>query len=442
MIRDTGIGMTRQELLDALGTIANSGTAKFAAALKESQESHDANLIGQFGVGFYSAFLVADRVRVQTKSHKEGEQWVWEGKSGSTTYSVEPDTSGEDLVRGTQITLFVREESHDVCSHLKLQELIRQYSNFIEFPISLWASKSVSRQVEDVEATKKAQEEADKALGEGEEPKPVDPVMKTEYDTVFDWATQNDTKPLWLRSPKEVEEEEYNAFFKSTFKEFLDPVAHNHFNVEGTIEFSGMIFIPGTAGFDESREILQESRVTRIVRKQLVKRTLDTLKQLSGREDQTSWNTFWEAFGRNLKLGVIEDAANREALSKLLRFPTSHGEEQTSLADYVSRMKEGQQGIFFLPAATKDAAEASPFAEGLLKKGFEVLFLTEPIDEVAVSNLADFEDKKFIDVTKEGLDLGDGKEADDKGDSKEMEGLLTWVKDVLGAKVESVVVSH
>merc|ERR1719421_1332486 len=408
MIRDTGIGMTRQELLDALGTIANSGTAKFAAALKESQESHDANLIGQFGVGFYSAFLVADRVRVQTKSHKEGEQWVWEGKSGSTTYSVEPDTSGEDLVRGTQITLFVREESHDVCSHLKLQELIRQYSNFIEFPISLWASKSVSRQVEDAEATKKAQEEADKALGEGEEPKPVDPVMKTEYDTVFDWATQNDTKPLWLRSPKEVEEEEYNAFFKSTFKEFLDPVAHNHFNVEGTIEFSGMIFIPGTAGFDQSgemmqsrniklyvkrvfisdefddslmprylsfvkgvvdssdlplnvsREILQESRVTRIVRKQLVKRTLDTLKQLAGREDQTSWNTFWEAFGRNLKLGVIEDAANREALSKLLRFPTSHGEEQTSLADYVSRMKEGQQGIFFLPAATKDAAEVFP----------------------------------------------------------------------------------
>jgi len=489
-IRDTGVGMTRQELLDALGTIANSGTAKFAAALKESQENHDANLIGQFGVGFYSAFLVADRVRVQTKSYKEGEQWVWEGKSGSTTYSVEPDTSGEDLVRGTQITLYVREESHDICSHLKLQELIRQYSNFIEFPIQLWASKSVNRQVEDVEATKKAQEEADKALGEGEEPKPVDPVMKTEYDTVFDWATQNDTKPLWLRSPKEVEEEEYNAFFKSTFKEFLDPVAHNHFNVEGTIEFSGMIFIPGTAGFDQSgemmqsrniklyvkrvfisdefddslmprylsfvkgvvdssdlplnvsREILQESRVTRIVRKQLVKRTLDTLKQLSGREDQTSWNTFWEAFGRNLKLGVIEDAANREALSKLLRFPTSHGEEQTSLADYVSRMKEGQQGIFFLPAATKDAAEASPFAEGLLKKGFEVLFLTEPIDEVAVSNLADFEEKKFIDVTKEGLDLGDGEEADDKGDSKEMEGLLSWVKDVLGAKVESVVVSR
>merc|ERR1719191_1705897 len=151
-IRDTGVGMTRQELLDALGTIANSGTAKFAAALKESQENHDANLIGQFGVGFYSAFLVADRVRVQTKSYKEGEQWVWEGKSGSTTYSVEPDTSGEDLVRGTQITLYVREESHDICSHLKLQELIRQYSNFIEFPIQLWASKSVNRQGEDVEA--------------------------------------------------------------------------------------------------------------------------------------------------------------------------------------------------------------------------------------------------------------------------------------------------
>ena len=158
---------------------ATSGTAKFAAALKESKESHDANLIGQFGVGFYSAFLVADRVRVQTKSYKDDQQWVWEGKSGSTTYSVEADEGGEDLVRGTQITLFVREESHDVCSHLKLQELIRQYSNFIEFPISLWASKSVSRQVEDAEATKKAQEEADKALGEGEESKSVDPNAKS-----------------------------------------------------------------------------------------------------------------------------------------------------------------------------------------------------------------------------------------------------------------------
>ena len=490
-IRDTGIGMTKQDLLDCLGTIAQSGTAKYAEALKQSQQEGDANLIGQFGVGFYSAFLVADKVKVQTKNPNDGSQWVWEGEQGSTQYTILPDP-GEPLVRGTQITLHVREESEEICNHMKLKDLVKQYSEFIEFPIRLWTSKSVSRQVVDEEATQKRQEEVDKAAKEGEEPEKVDPVMKTEYENVFDWAVQNDSKPLWVRSPKECTPEDYNAFYKSTFKEFLDPMAHNHFNVEGTIEFTGLLFVPGQAGFDQqndmakskniklyvkrvfisdefddalmprylsfvkgvvdssdlplnvSREILQESKVTKIIKKQLVKRSLDALKTLSQKEDQADWNSFYESFGRNLKLGVIEDTPNRKALSKLLRFATSQSEDAlASLDDYVGRMPEGQKAVYYMAADSAEAAAASPFVEALIGKGYEVVYLTEPIDEVCLSNLGSYNDVEFVDVTKEGLDLGEDEEtkkANEKA-AEEVAGLTAWMKDVLGTKIESCVAS-
>jgi len=490
-IRDTGVGMSKSELLESLGTIARSGTAKFAEAIKAQQDaSSDAtSLIGQFGVGFYSSFLVADRVRVQTKSASDETQWVWESTMGDTSYTVGEDKSGDVLERGTQITLFLKEDTKEYADHMKIRDLIRQYSEFIGFPIQLWTTKSVTKQVPDDEATQKKKQELEE---KGESTEDMEPVMKTDYETVWDWTLQNENKPLWLQSPREVEKEEYNGFFKATFKEFMDPLAYNHFNVEGTYEFSGIVYIPGMAPFDMqemqdarnirlyvnkvfisdkfdenflprylsfvkgvidskdlplnvSREILQQSRVSRIMRKQLVKRTLDTLKEVKGREDKKDYDTFWEAFGRNIKLGVIEDQDNRETLGNLLQFISSKsGDELTSLEDYVGRMPESQKAIYYIAADSKAIAETSPFVEDLLKRDLEILYLVEPIDEVCVANLAKFKEKELIDVSKEDLVLDDESEEAKKSSEEaaaEFKKLTEWMKETLGDKVERVVVS-
>eukprot|EP00873_Tetraselmis_striata_P043563 jgi/Tetstr1/463827/TSEL_008641.t1 len=489
-ITDSGIGMTKAELMDSLGTIARSGTAKFAQAVKESKG--DANLIGKFGVGFYSSFLVADRVTVQTKSVDDDTQWVWESTVGSTNFSIKPDT-GEPLGRGTRITLHLKEDSEELANENKLAGLLKTYSEFISFPIKLFKTDSVRKDVVDEEATAEAREKAKKEAEEkGEEAAEVQPVMKTVYEDEKKFMVQNDNKPLWVRSAKDVKDEEYDEFFKTTFKEFMPPLAKNHFNVEGTIEFSGILFVPGMAPFEQdqmntksrnmklyvrrvfisdqfdedlmprylsfmkgiidssdlplnvSREILQENRVVRLIKKQLVKRTLDTLKQLSSAEDQSKYNTFFEAFGRNLKLGLIEDKDNSKVLADLVRFHSSKsGDDKISLAKYVEGMKENQKAIYFMAAENKAQAEAAPFVEDLVKRGYEVLFLTEPIDEVAVTNLGKYNDMDLLDVSKEDLALEETEEekaALEKA-AKELEGTLGWMKDTLGDKVEKVVVS-
>eukprot|EP00191_Tetraselmis_sp_GSL018_P001546 CAMPEP_0177601648 /NCGR_PEP_ID=MMETSP0419_2-20121207/14390_1 /TAXON_ID=582737 /ORGANISM="Tetraselmis sp., Strain GSL018" /LENGTH=784 /DNA_ID=CAMNT_0019094965 /DNA_START=91 /DNA_END=2442 /DNA_ORIENTATION=+ len=489
-VTDSGIGMTKAELLDSLGTIARSGTAKFAQAVAESKG--DANLIGKFGVGFYSSFLVANKVSVATKSSDDDTQWLWESEVGTSKFSVRPD-DGEPLGRGTRITLHLKEDCEEMAEETKLSALLKTYSEFISFPIKLWKTTSVGKEVVDEEKTREAQEKADKEAEEkGEEKKTVDPIMKTEYEDVKKYLVQNDNKPLWVRSPKEVTDEEYNEFFKTTFKEFLPPLAKNHFNVEGTIEFSGILFVPGMAPFEQdnymsksrnmklyvrrvfisdqfdedlmprylnfmkgiidssdlplnvSREILQENRVVRVMKKQLVKRTLETLKELSGREDQTDYNTFFDAFGRNLKLGIIEDRDNRETLAGLLRFFSSKsGDEKISLDKYIEGKKESQKAIYYMAADSKDAAASAPFVEDLVNRGYEVLYLTEPIDEVAVTNLAEYKDMKLMDVSKEDLELEETEEEKKKAEevSKELEPTLTWMKDALGEKVEKVVIS-
>jgi len=337
VIEDTGVGMSREEMLSSLGTIARSGTAKFAEAVKEA--NGDASLIGQFGVGFYSAFLVADRVTVTSRSSaadSDGKTWQWESSAGSHSYSIKEIGGGADAdteemkSSGTRVTLHLKEDALELAEPNKLSSLLKQYSEFISFPIELWTSKTVYEDVEDVEATKKAQEAAD-ADAQGEDPprekaEPVAPVMTSKPKIEFDWTRQNDSAPLWTRSPKEVEKTEYNAFFKTTFKEFLDPLAVSHFSVEGTIEFTALLYVPSMAPFEQqdwlkpsrnvklfvkrvfisdefdgdllprwasfvrgvvdsadlplnvSREILQESRVVRTIRRQLVKRTIEMLK--------------------------------------------------------------------------------------------------------------------------------------------------------------------
>ena len=497
VIEDSGVGMSKDELLSSLGTIARSGTAKFMEAMKEG----DANLIGQFGVGFYSAFLVADKVTVQSKSNEDPKQWCWESSAGSHSYTIKEDVN--DIARGTRITLHVKEDAADIADAAKLSSLIKQYSEFISFPIKLWTTKQNSKEVVDDDATKKKQEEADEAAKkEGKESAdPVDPVLKTEWESSEDWEIQNDNKPLWTRPPREVSKDEYASFFKSTFREFIDPLDQIHFNVEGTIEFSSLLFIPGMAPFDQqeamqksknirlyvkrvfisdefdedlmprylsfvkgvvdsadlplnvSREILQESRVVRAIKRQLVKRTLDAITSMAekGKEESTkdgqvdNYITFWEAFGRNIKLGVLEDEGNRQVLAKLLRFPSNlSGSGYTSLEKYVSGKKEGQESIYYLAADSKDAAQASPYVEQLASKGFEVLYLTEPIDEIAMANLGEFEGMPLVDVTKEDLSLGETDE--DKKALEEQASALKPLTDVmktlLGDKIEKVTITN
>eukprot|EP00775_Hariotina_reticulata_P005864 gene5864-6105_t len=460
-IEDSGIGMTREQLLSNLGTIARSGTRKFMEAVKEAKG--DANLIGQFGVGFYSAFLVADRVTVYTKSYEEDQQWVWESNVGSHQYTIKEDDSADKMVRGTRVVLHLKEDAQELADPVRIAKLIKQYSQFIQFPIKLYCPTREAKQVVDDEATKKRQEEADKALKEGEEQQKVEPVMKTEYEDVWGWRVENDNKPLWTRSPKEVSEADYNDFFKQTFGEFLDPLAHVHFNVEGTIEFTSMLFIPGMAPFEQqnwsaksrsiklyvrrvfisdefdedlmprylsfikgivdssdlplnvSREILQESRIVRVIRKQLIRRSIEMMEGLASKEGGEDYKTFWESFGRSIKVGVIEDTENRNRLAKLLRFYSSKSDDSmASLEEYASRMKEGQKGIYYMAADSVEVAKAAPFVEKLVADGYEVLYLTEAIDEAMVTNLAKFNDLELVDVSKEGLQLDAGEDASKK----------------------------
>ena len=498
-IEDTGIGMTREDLVSSLGTIARSGTAKFMELLQSQSEGE--NLIGKFGVGFYSAFLVADKITVTTKNNADDKTWTWESEINQSSYQIRE--GGDDagtLKRGTRIVLHLKEGAEEFAEDTKLTDLVKTYSEFISFPIEVFAKKSVPKEVEDVDATAKATEEFNKrkiaaeATGEEFTEEAPAPVMKTEYDDVQEYAVQNNDKPIWVRAPKDVEKASYDEFFKSTFKEFLDPLAYNHFAVEGDIEFRSILYVPGMAPFEQqdmmarskaiklyvrrvfisdefddsllpryltfvrgvvdsndlplnvSREILQESRVVRVMRKRLIRKTLDMLKEISKR-DNDDYATFWEAFGRNLKLGVIEDTANRDALAPLLRFETSSTEKgkNVGLDTYVENMKEGQSSIYYVAADTREAAENSPFLEQLTKKGFEVLFLIDPIDEVAMANLTQYKEKKLVDISKEDLNLGDEDEEEKKRQTEveeEMKPLTDFLQETLGAgKVEKVAVS-
>jgi len=494
VIQDNGVGMTHDDLVDALGTIAKSGTASFMEKMKSNGSDSDTNLIGQFGVGFYSAFLVAEKVTVMTKNKNSDKTWQWESSMGASGYVVRE--AEEELDQGTKIVLQLKEDALEFAESSRLCQLVKTYSEFISFPIKVYSEKQEPKQVPDAEATAKAIEEAKKKAEEaGEEFKEdsVEQVMKTEFETIKGFEVQNENKPLWVRAPREVEEEEYGAFFKMTFKEFMDPAAHTHFNVEGDIEFRSILFVPGMAPFDQndmnaakpkniklfvkrvfisdefgeellprylsfikgvvdssdlplnvSREILQEGRVVRVMKRRLIAKSLAMLKDLAKDEDATKYNLFHENFGRNLKLGLIEDKDNMKELSELIRFSSSQsGDSLTSLADYVKRMKENQKQIYFLAASSKEGAAKSPFIEGLLKRGLEVLYLLEPIDEVALTNLQEYDGYKLVDISKEEVDLGEDedekKEKEEK--EKEYESLTKMMTEILGDKVEKVVVS-
>jgi len=490
-ITDTGIGMTRSDLIDKLGTIAKSGTSEFFNKVAEGGSAESvSDLIGQFGVGFYSTFLIADRV-VVTSKHNDDKQHIWE--SDAASFSVVEDPRGDTLGRGTTISLYLKEEAHDFLEANTIKDLVKKYSQFINFNIYLWTSKTeeVEEPVDDEEPEKDEAETEDedaKVEDEKEEKK-----TKKVEKTVWDWELMNDTKPLWQRKPSEVEDKEYEDFYKSFAKDSAKPLAKTHFVAEGEVTFKSILFVPETAphnifndygsktshikmfvrrvfitdDFTEmmpkylnfvkgvvdsddlplnvSRETLQQNKLLKVIKKKLVRKALDMIKKLkdSSKED---YDKFWKEYSTNLKLGVIEDSTNRTRIAKLVRFTSSNSEtETTTLEEYVGRMKEGQTHIYFVGAGSKDEAVKSPFVERLLKKDYEVLYLVEPIDEYCIQSLPEFDGKKFQNVAKEGLEIDSGEDAKKKNEemAKDLEPLLNYLKDdALKDKIEKAVVSQ
>ncbi|OIW21664.1 hypothetical protein TanjilG_07569 [Lupinus angustifolius] len=485
-ITDTGIGMTKEELIDCLGTIAQSGTSKFLKALKENKDlGADSGLIGQFGVGFYSAFLVAQRVVVSTKSPRSDKQYLWEALADSSSYVIREETDPEKLLpRGTQITLYLREDDkYEYAEALKIQNLVKNYSQFVSFPIYTWQEKSRTVEVEEEEEPK-----------EGEEPQPEGEkkkTKKTKTEKYWDWELANETKPIWMRNAKEVENDEYNEFYKKAFNEFLEPLAHTHFTAEGEVEFRSILYVPGMGPLNNeevvnpktknirlfvkrvfisddfdgelfprylsfvkgvvdsndlplnvSREILQESRIVRIMRKRLVRKAFDMIQDISERENKEDYKKFWENFGRFIKLGCVEDSGNHKRITPLLRFHTSKSEEELkSLDEYVENMGENQKAIYYIATDSLQSAKTAPFLEKLVQKGIEVLYLVDPIDEVAIQNLQTYKEKKFVDISKEELDLGDEDEVKERDTKQEFILLCDWIKQQLGDKVAKVQLS-
>jgi len=479
-IEDSGVGMTRDELINNLGRIAQSGTKNFMEALGKGTD--DVNLIGQFGVGFYSAYLVADRVTVTTRSMQPGSpQLRWESKAGQE-FTIAEDESDSIDGSGTRIVLHMKDDSLQYLESSKIDELLHRYSEFIEFPISFWKETTEYKKVPD--------EEANKDLEDGEEPK-----MKTVPETTEGYEMMNNQKPIWLRTPKEVTDEEYDAFYKSAFRASYDePMEHTHFILEGQVECKSILYIPGTLPFelskdmfDEnarnvrlyvkrvfindqfedilprwlkfvkgvvdsddlplnvSREILQKSKVLNIINKRLVRKSLDMIRDIAEDEDESRYIMFWNNFGKYLKVGVIEDDRSRKEIVPLLRFFSStSGEEYTSIDNYIGNMKDAQKAIYYVTGDGKAKTAMSPVIEKLTSRGFEVLYMTEPLDEICIESVRNYKDFDLVDASKEGLKLDDKDEDIAKEEEKlneEYASVREYLEATLAGKVQKVTVS-
>lgn len=466
-ITDNGIGMTLEEANSHLGTIAESGTEEFMKQLTGDAQK-DSNLIGQFGVGFYSAFIVADRVTVLSRSvnAKENEGVRWES-TGEGTFESE---NIERKSRGTEVILHLKDSASDFLEEWTLREAITKYSDHISVPVSLWVQKY------DTPAEDASEEE------------------KKNPKSHYEWEQVNDAKALWTRSPKEVKDEEYKEFYKHLSRDYQDPLTWSHNKVEGSLEYTSLLFVPKNAPWDlfnrehqhglklfvqrvfimdkadaflpnylrfvsglvdtnalplnVSRELLQESAVTRKLKKALTKRALQMIEKLAA-DKADDYKEFWTQFGNCLKEGPVEDYDNREAVLKLLRFASTKdgsSAETVSLDDYIGRMQKGQDKIYYITADSYEAAANSPYLESLREKGIEVLLMWQRIDEWLMGNITEYAGKEFVSAASSDLKLSDelgGKEQKEKKETaaKENKDLIERFKTALGDKVKEVEVS-
>eukprot|EP01006_Ploeotia_vitrea_P056200 TRINITY_DN68075_c0_g4_i1.p1 TRINITY_DN68075_c0_g4~~TRINITY_DN68075_c0_g4_i1.p1 ORF type:complete len:770 (+),score=76.91 TRINITY_DN68075_c0_g4_i1:43-2352(+) len=470
-LRDTGVGMTKADLVTNLGTVAKSGTTSFVESIAKGQ---DIGMIGQFGVGFYSVYLVADRVRVVSKN-VDDDQHIWESTADSS-FSVVKDPRGDTLGRGTEITLFLKEDAYDLLDQDKLEELVRHYSEFITFPISLYKRSEEIVEIEEVEEdeenTIKTDEDVDVAE-EDDETKSTTP--KTEKVITWDWERLNNNIAIWARESKDITDEEYQNFYKAicTKSETGEALDWIHFKAEGEVEFKSILYVPNDAGnlyneytdkkagvklyvrkvliqddFEDllprylnfikgvvdsddlplnvSRETLQQHKVLKVMSKKLVRKVLEMLRKLATasddndeeddndedkKTDSDKYIKFWEQFGKSIKMGVVEDTSNRSKLAKLLRFKSTstiaEGDGYISFDKYINNMPEWQKDIYYLAGETLESLEKSPFLSAAKSKNIDVLLLNDPIDEYAVQHLGDYDGHKLVSLSKEGLSFGD-----------------------------------
>ena len=533
-ITDKGIGMTKQDLIENLGTVAKSGTTQF---VEKMAAGADLSMIGQFGVGFYSVYLVADRVVVRSKND-EDVQHIWES-SADATFKVGVDPAGNTLGRGTEITLYLKDDAKEYLDADKLEGLIKKYSEFITFPIYLYKSHTETVEVpveeeeeEDVFEGEDLEEEGSAEEKEEEEAESEKPKTRTEEKTVWDWELMNPQKAIWSRDKSEITDEEYTNFYKTLVRNSeQEPLTWTHFKAEGEIDFKCILYLPKKAAadlyedfyhkkmqnlhlyvrkvliadsFDDllprylsfvvgvvdsddlplnvSREQLSQDKVLKVMGKKIVRKAIEMIKKLAEEgevkeaaeekevseekgaettettteatteqtetkteEDNANYIELWEQFGKSLKIGVIEDSANRNKLARLLRYKSSLSEGKwTSLEHYVERMKEWQKQIYYVSGDSVEKVESSMFLDAFKKRGVEVLYFTEPIDEYVAQNLREYSGKSLQDITKEGVEFGDEKERAKKLQKEyesRFEVLTSWMKELLGDKVDKVEVT-
>jgi molecular chaperone HtpG len=464
-IRDTGIGMTKDELVNNLGTIASSGTKKFLESLSDNNGSQ---FIGQFGVGFYSGYLVADKIVVVSK-HNDDEQYMWES-NGNGTFDVQRDETDYQLKRGSILMLHLKEDMSEYLEDSRITSLIKKHNQFIEFPIFVETQKTREVELEPAE--------------EGSEPQKVS-------ETYFEFDQVNKDKPIWCRNSKDVTEDEYSEFYKSMTGDYDTYLDVCHFTVEGQVEFKGLLYIPKRSPIDLfdgqtkrkgmiklysrkvfitddcedllpeylkfvrgvietediplniSRETLQQNKIIKVIGKNIIKKVFEMFNRIS--EDPDKFRTFYEQYNKSIKLGVHEDATYRNKLVPLLRFETSNSNgDLISLDEYVENMKPGQNSIYYITAESVKSIINSPFLERLRAKNYEVVYMCDPLDEYITQQVRDYKDKKLVCVTKENTDMGsDEAEREEFERSKsEFKNVCDYMKSTLSDEVEKVIVSN